>query len=109
MKMFCRKKYCRNIQNGDLTINEGVAVRPYYDENYGGPKGLIIYVTGTLTNNGTMNIVKYDVKLISEDSNTNISTLDEKYIKRSGVNYIEHCDYTVYENWEDFKSKNEGT
>ncbi len=35
-------------------------------------------------------------------------SLDEKQIKRSGVNYIEHCDYTVYENWEDFKSKNTG-
>lgn len=35
-------------------------------------------------------------------------SLDEKTIKRCGVNYIEHCDYTVYENWEDFISKNEG-
>ena len=25
-------------------------------------------------------------------------SLDEKYIKRSGVNYIQYCDYTVYEN-----------
>lgn len=36
-------------------------------------------------------------------------SLDEKYIKRSGVNYIEYCDYTVYENIEDFFKKNEGT
>ena len=35
-------------------------------------------------------------------------SLDEKAIKRSGVNYIEHCDYEVYENWEDFLSKNDG-
>jgi len=35
-------------------------------------------------------------------------SLDEKAIKRSGVNYIEHCDYKVYENWEDFLSKNDG-
>ena len=34
--------------------------------------------------------------------------LDEKSIKRSGVNYINNCDYTVYKNWEDFKSKNTG-
>lgn len=34
--------------------------------------------------------------------------LDEAHIKRAGVNYIEHCDYQVYENWEDFKSKNDG-
>lgn len=36
-------------------------------------------------------------------------SLDDKYIKRSGVNYIDHCDYTVYENFDDFKSKNIGT
>lgn len=36
-------------------------------------------------------------------------SLDEKYIKRSAVNYLEHCDYTVYQNFEEFKSKNPGT
>lgn len=36
-------------------------------------------------------------------------SLDEKNIKRSGVNLIEYCDYTVYENVEDFFSKNKGT
>ena len=36
-------------------------------------------------------------------------SLDEKYIKRSGVNYIDKCDYTVYENIDDFYSKNTGT
>lgn len=36
-------------------------------------------------------------------------SLDDKYIKRSGVNYIKYCDYTVYENFEDFQSKNIGT
>lgn len=35
-------------------------------------------------------------------------SLDEKNVKRSGVNYIEHCDYTVYENFDDFVSKNPG-
>lgn len=35
--------------------------------------------------------------------------LDDKNIKRSGVNYIEHCDYTIYENIEDFFNKNTGT
>ncbi len=36
-------------------------------------------------------------------------SLDDKYIKRSGVNYIENCHYIVYENIEDFFSKNNGT
>lgn len=33
-------------------------------------------------------------------------SLDEKYIRRSGVNYIDKCDYTVYENINDFFLKN---
>ena len=33
-------------------------------------------------------------------------SLDEKYIRRSGVNYIDNCHYEVYENWEDFYNKN---
>lgn len=36
-------------------------------------------------------------------------SLDEKSIKRCGVNYIEHCDYNVYDNYDDFLSKNSGT
>ncbi len=36
-------------------------------------------------------------------------SLEEKYIKRSGVNYIDKCSYTVYENIEDFFAKNQGT
>jgi len=34
--------------------------------------------------------------------------LDPKYIKRTAVNYLEHVDYVVYENYEDFISKNRG-
>lgn len=34
--------------------------------------------------------------------------LDEKSIKRSGANYIANCDYTVYDNYDDFLSKNTG-
>lgn len=36
-------------------------------------------------------------------------SLDEKYIKRSGANYIDKCDYTLYENMEEFYKKNKGT
>lgn len=35
-------------------------------------------------------------------------SLDEKSIKRSGVNYIQDCMYTVYKNWDDFVRKNKG-
>ena len=36
-------------------------------------------------------------------------SLDERSVKRSGVNYIDKIDMTVYENMEDFYSKNNGT
>ena len=36
-------------------------------------------------------------------------SLDEKSIKRSGANYIDKLKYEVYENYEDFKNKNDGT
>ena len=35
--------------------------------------------------------------------------LDDVHIKRSGVNYIDKCKYFVYENIDDFYSKNKGT
>lgn len=34
--------------------------------------------------------------------------LDPKYIKRTAVNYLEHVDYSVYEDYEDFLAKNQG-
>ena len=37
--------------NGDLT--NSTTIRPYYTA-YGGPKGFLLYVTGTLTNTGTI-------------------------------------------------------
>lgn len=33
-------------------------------------------------------------------------SLDEKKVRRSGVNYLEHCDYRVYENFDDFMEQN---
>ena len=34
--------------------------------------------------------------------------LDDAHMKRSGVNYIDKLEYFVYENYEDFLSKNKG-
>ena len=36
-------------------------------------------------------------------------SLDEKKLKRAGVNYLDHCDYNIYDDWNDFLSKNDGT
>lgn len=54
-------QYARNTVvlkvEGNLTINENVKLTTVKSENdYGGPKGLIIYCTGTLTNNGTIDM-----------------------------------------------------
>lgn len=35
--------------------------------------------------------------------------LDDSHVRRSAVNYFENLDYEVYENFEEFKSKNIGT
>lgn len=35
-------------------------------------------------------------------------SLEERYLKRSGVNYIEHCDYQVYPDFETFRQQNPG-
>ena len=35
-------------------------------------------------------------------------SLEEKYIKRCGAGYIDKCDYTLYENIDEFFEKNDG-
>lgn len=35
-------------------------------------------------------------------------SLDEKVVRRSGANYIDDCDYIVYENFDEFLAKNKG-
>lgn len=43
--------------NGDLTIDEGTTLTTYASKDgYGGPKGMMIYCSGTLTNNGTISM-----------------------------------------------------
>ncbi|MDD3126495.1 MAG: tRNA (cytidine(34)-2'-O)-methyltransferase [Candidatus Izemoplasmatales bacterium] len=34
--------------------------------------------------------------------------LDPKYLKRSGVNYLEYVNYRVYKTWDEFKANNPG-
>ena len=36
-------------------------------------------------------------------------SLDIKAIRRSGMDYIQNCDYITYKNWEEFKENNQGT
>lgn len=34
--------------------------------------------------------------------------IDDKHLKRCGVNYIDKLEYYIYENWDDFVNKNTG-
>ena len=47
--------------NGDLTINDGVTLTSY-GTNYGGPKGMLLYVTGNLENKGTITMTARGAK-----------------------------------------------
>lgn len=54
-------EYAKNMVvlkvNGNLTVNSNVSLTTCKsDEGYGGPKGIFIYCTGTLTNNGTISM-----------------------------------------------------
>jgi len=52
--------------NGDLTINSGVKVTTA-GNTYGGPKGLTLYVTGKLTNNGEISMTARGAKALGEN------------------------------------------
>ena len=58
-------EYAKNMVvvkiKGDLTIDSGVTVTAYSTE-YGGPKGMLIYTTGNLTNNGTITMTAKGAK-----------------------------------------------
>ena len=65
-------EYAKNMivlkVNGDLTVEEGATLTAYASKNgYGGPKGMTIYCTGTLTNNGTINMTARGAKAEGED------------------------------------------
>lgn len=64
--------YANNIVvvkvNGNLTIDEGVTLTAYSSpKGYGGPKGLMIYCTGTLTNNGIISMTAKGAKAEGEN------------------------------------------
>ena len=60
-------EYAKNMivlkVNGDLTVEEGATLTAYASKDgYGGPKGMTIYCTGTLTNNGTISMTARGAK-----------------------------------------------
>ena len=51
---------------GNLTINEGVTLTSVRN-GYGGPKGMIIYCTGTLTNKGAITMTQRGSKAVGQN------------------------------------------
>lgn len=65
-------EYAKNMivlkVNGNLTVDEGAKLTAYASKDgYGGPKGMTIYCTGTLTNNGTISMTARGAKAEGED------------------------------------------
>ena len=65
-------EYAKNMVilkvNGNLTINYNVTVTACKsDSGYGGPKGLLIYCTGKLTNNGTIDMTARGAKAVGQN------------------------------------------
>lgn len=49
--------------NGDLTVNSGKTLTAYANsQGYGGPKGMMVYCTGTIKNNGTITMTARGAK-----------------------------------------------
>ena len=65
-------EYAKNMivlkVNGDLTIDEGTTLTAYTSKNgYGGPKGMTIYCTGTINNNGTVSMTARGAKAVGQN------------------------------------------
>ena len=65
-------EYAKNMVvlkvNGDLTVEEGATLTSYASKDgYGGTKGMTIYCTGTLNNNGTISMTARGAKAEGQD------------------------------------------
>ncbi len=75
--------------NGDLTINNGVTLTSY-GTNYGGPKGMLLYVTGNLENKGTITMTARGAKAIGQNlylwENADKTNSEYEYVPKDGAN-----------------------
>ena len=65
-------EYAKNMivlkVNGDLTIDDEVTLTSYTSKDgYGGPKGMMIYCTGTIINNGSISMTARGAKAEGQD------------------------------------------
>ena len=77
--------------NASVTTNESISLENKLPETDASGKQNATPVEITITNTGTINIQKYEIKLLSEEGKT--STLEYQYIKYAisldGTNYLE--------------------
>lgn len=75
--------------NGNLNINNNVQVTAYRN-NYGGPKGMLVYVTGTLENKGTITMTARGAKAIGQNlylwENADKTNSEYEYVPKDGAN-----------------------
>ena len=94
--------------NGNLTINKGITITACKSDNgYGGPKGFLVYCTGTLTNNGTIDMTARGARAQGENVYLwkNINNNSYEYVPADGANGGDEI--TLYAN-SGSKSGNQG-
>lgn len=83
--------------NGNLTVNTNGAVTAYGTE-YGGPKGMLLYVTGNLENNGTITMTARGAKAEGQNvylwKNRNVENGEYEFIPKEGANGANETVYT---------------
>ena len=74
--------------DGDLIVNNEVVLTAIANGNYGGPKGLFIYVTGNIINNGKISMTARGAKAIGQNvylwKNDNTSQ-NYEYVPKEGA------------------------
>ena len=104
-------EYAKNMivlkVNGDLTIDEGATLTAYASKDgYGGPKGMTIYCTGTLTNNGTISMTARGAK--AEGQNVYLwknADEDYEYVPAVGADGANRLVCTIRGRWNGVKGK----
>jgi len=91
--------------NGDLVIDNGVVITAY-DAGYGGPKGLLLYVTGKLINNGTITMTEKGAKSSGENVYlVKKSDGNYEYVPKEGGAGAANSDLTPSPNYQTAKRK----
>ncbi len=75
--------------NGNLNVNNNATLTAY-GNNYGGPKGMLLYVTGNLENNGTITMTARGAKAEGQNvylwKNQNVENNEYEFIPKEGAN-----------------------